>query len=1014
MIDLLNLLSSGPSDGTGLLKGTGTVTPKGNNQNGSSFDDILAKLSTQTNGGQQGNNPNHGSPSVQTQPTSQGTSAQGNTVQGSQIATNVVSQIDVAAQTEVQITETVNVSNQNQLAQLEKTIAALAMGLSRALQLSSNLLNMDPAQAQNLLVSASGGQISPADATALLSALKSLSNSLPAGENPMNLSKDQRDNLLGQALQGLLQNQQVLLAGNQNTQTDEQAASNGQVSSVLGTGTGTSVTLQVSFTDTQAAQYQQSANQASLLYVDIQNLNISVTSQGTGNTQNSKALTPDRVDALLKTLSELGAKGDQSQPVNIMTNNVQIANTADQADAMKQNMMALVQALTQAGAGQVVLQSYLTDQKNASQAQLKQSFSQNQSLESLLAVIQANTVPVTVQPVPSIEGAITPNVDQGSNGQGNQPLPGVLLATNLEQNQGQVTSTTTTNAPIDLQVINRLNNLIDQLNLLAGQGVGTPTAQDHRDVSTQVIPVNDRPLSPIVPDLNIQPATQASQDRLVVVPNLVTSQAVTQPSGANIDPQVLTVNEIVVSTTQQILTSNQQVVPGGSQVQAVNQQIEIQVDQAPPTNLTTQPNAIKTTQAIPQTPTQTISANSVTTVAGDNSIFVTNQVNNEPTIASQTQANNAVYQVLNNPLVQNTVTNTAVSTITQPSIYQAGTPTNNIVTPAYQPAGVQVIAPVSTSNAQAASVVPAGSTAVLPVAPVQSINNGQATTVLAANQSAGQTSNVVNQTPQVPMAQGLTGSVITAEAMKNQVSAQTQETAPNNTISGSAAVQQANAVTTATPEAVTAVTDLGKSAQPNALNLEDKLSANTVSNLAVMNASANVINSVQSKATENQNVSNLSNDTVANNTTNNVSLFQNVTSQIASHIAEARTVSTLSFQLIPESLGRVNVQVSLVDQSVSARIIVTNPDVKEALQQHMVDLKTALNQAGLQIDQLQVQVQGGSTNLLAQYFQYQQEGFGYRLPVDLSSALADQSQNPENASVSGVLSSRNSLVDMLV
>jgi hypothetical protein len=800
---------------------------------------------------------------------------------------------------------------------------------------------------------------------------------------------------LGQALQGLLQNQQVLLAGNQNTQTDEQAASNGQVSSVLGTGTGTSVTLQVSFTDTQAAQYQQSANQASLLYVDIQNLNISVTSQETGNTQNSKALTPDRVDALLKTLSDLGAKGDQSQPVNITTNNVQIANTADQADAMKQNMTALVQALTQAGAGQVVLQSFLTDQKNASQAQLKQSFSQVPSLESLLAVIQAHTTPETVQPVPSTEGAITKNVDQG-------------------QNQGQVTSAATTNAPIDLQVVDRLNNLIDQLNLFAGQGAGTPAAQAHQGLTTQSIPVNDRPLSPIVPDLNIQPATQASQDRLVVVPNLVTSQAVTQPSGANIDPQVLTVNEIVVSTTQQILTSNQQVVPGGSQVQAINQQINIQVDQAPPTNLTTQPNAIKTTQAIPQTPTQTISANSVTTVAGDNSIFVTNQVNNEPTIASQTQANNAVYQVLNNPLVQNTVTNTAVSTITQASIYQAGTPTNNIVTPAYQPAGVQVIAPVSTSNAQAASVVPAGSTAVLPVAPVQSINNGQATTVLAANQSAGQTSNVVNQTPQVPMAQGLTGSVITAEAMKNQVSAQTQETAPNNTISGSAAVQQANAVTTATPEAVTAVTDLGKSAQPNALNLEDKLSANTVSNLAVMNASANVINSVQSKAAENQNVSNLSNDSVANNTTNNVSLFQNVTSQIASHVAEARTVSTLSFQLIPESLGRVNVQVSLVDQSVSARIIVTNPDVKETLQQHMVDLKTALNQAGLQIDQLQVQVQGGSTNLLAQYFQYQQEGFGYRLPVDLSSALADQSQNPENASVSGVLSSRNSLVDMLV
>ncbi len=142
-------------------------------------------------------------------------------------------------------------------------------------------------------------------------------------------------------------------------------------------------------------------------------------------------------------------------------------------------------------------------------------------------------------------------------------------------------------------------------------------------------------------------------------------------------------------------------------------------------------------------------------------------------------------------------------------------------------------------------------------------------------------------------------------------------------------------------------------------------------------------------------------------------ILNQIMQQVAAQTADAKTISRLNFQLIPESLGKVTVQIALVDQSVSARIIVSNPDIREVLQTHLVDLKSALSQAGLQIDQLQVQVQGGGGNLLAQYFQYQQEGSGYRLPASWISDNGTGQQNNENASDLALFSTRTSLVNVL-
>jgi hypothetical protein len=61
---------------------------------------------------------------------------------------------------------------------------------------------------------------------------------------------------------------------------------------------------------------------------------------------------------------------------------------------------------------------------------------------------------------------------------------------------------------------------------------------------------------------------------------------------------------------------------------------------------------------------------------------------------------------------------------------------------------------------------------------------------------------------------------------------------------------------------------------------------------------------------------------------------------------------------------------------------------------------------------LQVQVQGGGGNLLAQYYQYQQEGSGYRLPASLAAGNLGP-QNVENVGDLAPLSVKTSVVNVL-
>lgn len=142
-------------------------------------------------------------------------------------------------------------------------------------------------------------------------------------------------------------------------------------------------------------------------------------------------------------------------------------------------------------------------------------------------------------------------------------------------------------------------------------------------------------------------------------------------------------------------------------------------------------------------------------------------------------------------------------------------------------------------------------------------------------------------------------------------------------------------------------------------------------------------------------------------------LVRQIADQVQAQLARTHVVSKISFQLIPESLGRVTIQVAVVDNTVSARILVAAPEVKDALQHHMVELRTSLNQAGMQIDQLQVHVQSGSQQGLAMYYQYQQEGYAADMGrVVMNDIEREQTEQTKDQPV--VAWGRMNLVNVLV
>lgn len=84
----------------------------------------------------------------------------------------------------------------------------------------------------------------------------------------------------------------------------------------------------------------------------------------------------------------------------------------------------------------------------------------------------------------------------------------------------------------------------------------------------------------------------------------------------------------------------------------------------------------------------------------------------------------------------------------------------------------------------------------------------------------------------------------------------------------------------------------------------------------------------------------------------------NIIRQIVNSMSISNTTeeSAINLQLTPESLGRMYINVSQKNSEISARIAVSNEAVKEALQTQMVNLKEALNNSGIRVNEVEITV----------------------------------------------------------
>jgi hypothetical protein len=869
------------------------------------------------------------------------------------------------------------------VASIEKTFFAMASGLANLLSQAQQLTGENSSQIQAQLVANSGGQITSAEAAQLVSAVLSFVQNLPQGQNPLDLNKQNQNQLMGQMLQQMLQNQQVAFALAPPTaiQTDNQSGAASQT--VQGTSQSnalSNVTLRFMFTDAQITQTQTAGNQNSNLFVNVQSAQLSVFTQtfedqnaptlngaGTGiasavvpnqpvlnSSANFQPIPQDKVNSILNALSQLGAQPGANLPVTIV--NPAAANQGSQDATSTQNLQSLFKVLLQAGAGPVMLQSAIIQQgTTANNPNLQAPAAVNGNPFALLgANLNTSSQSVAVQPIQPTENSGNPTINPN-------PLPVNIVAqnslplsvSNLPADQGQATANPVSsgNAKSFWSSVNfnKINDLILRFTAFIGQ----PT-------STQAVTTPQGP----------------AQIAVANSPSAITAQV-----GASVGPQASPVALSQLPDGDQQETVNNILTPGTVQLQP-----------------TLPPHASVNVLSQGETQDQTLLSQSQSENQGASTQVQSQSQASSTSVPVQTQTNINTQNTSLNPTGFNFTTlpvnNNQVST--------PFTPTTNTITPSV---GINPSTPTTPSGTAALP----GTQVVTPSQ--QIISQANLAQVVQAN-AVAQSQNTLNQaanpgisTPPVSLAQNLAGSVAAVNVF-NEGMAQNQSN-PTQTPLVANPVQPSETVPSITPQAVTAVSTLGETEKVQSVSLQDKNSfADQLSTQNPTNPSASGVFYTLGKNGEVQAVNPAGNQIPVNAQ----DLISQISNQVSTKSGELKSVSTINFQLVPENLGRMTIQVSLVDQSVSARILVTNPDVKDALQQHLVDLKTSLNQAGLQIDQLQVQVQGGGASLLSQYYQFQQEGYGSSLPTFGSTEMGNLG---ENEAVSGPLSVRKSLVNLL-
>ncbi len=1042
--ELLDSLSAKQTDTT--LNPTGVVNPSGNGagSNNNSFGQVIAKISNQQQNANN-NNPvpltaNHSattpvvSPSAVTPATS--------TAQTPSLLTGSTGANQAAQDTLLVIEKLQGVKPQD-VAAIEKAFFAMASGLANLLSQAQQLTGENSSQLQAQLVANSGGQITPAEASQLVSAVQTFVQNLPQGQNPLDLNKQDQNQLVGQMLQQMLQNQQVAfaLAPQAATQGDNQSVNTtSSISSIAQSNVLSNVTLRFMFADGQISQTSATGNQNSGVQVNFQSAGVQVLTQ-TFNTQNSlgsigsdslpqaslhsnqpilnrtvnfQPISQDTVNSILNTLSQLGAQQTTNLPVTIV--NPTVLGQGQQNAANGQNLQALFKVLLQAGAGPVMLQSSMAQQGTTANNPNSQATTQTGNLftqfsETITGSIQS----VSVQPIASAQNTENPTINQNS-------FPSALIS----QNAG--------NTPVNLKPIPQTStqptgNISNNSNLLPQNGAQTP---ENLAVSPKAVTStqgNNQTLQPQNQTAANAPNVGNAQsfwssvnfrrinDLVLRFTNFIgqSNTAVAVQSAAGQGPAPVAIANTPSAITAQVGSSvGPQAspiaiaqLPNGDQQEIVNNVLTPNTIQIQPIPI---PNAPVTTTTRIQTQDQ-IHLSQSQLSQQDASVLNQNQTPISPLASNPIQSesnqnsqNSTQTQVISSvsPLIPtNTTVNSATPLNNNPAVVTSFGTSNSVASSAN-------INPAPPSAVSGPPVLP-GTQVVTLSQPVPQSNSTQP----SQGGSIALTSNALNQaqdpglsTPPVSLAQNLSGSVaavnLFAQGIPQNQSNHTQTPITANP------VQPSGTISTATPQAVSAVTNVGASENLKPIGAQEKSPLTDL--MSSQNQPALASNGVVYTLGKNGELQSI--NPAGNQVPVNVQdLIRQISNQISGKTGDLKATSTISFQLSPENLGRMTIQVSMADQSVSARILVTNSDVRDALQQHLVDLKTSLSQSGLQIDQLQVQVQGGGASLLAQYYQYQQEGYGASLPF-----MGDTSSTEiagENEANLAPLSLRKSLVNLL-
>jgi flagellar hook-length control protein FliK len=921
-MDVLNsMLQTNPALGSS--QGANGLPSNAGNQGNNSFKNVMNQVASQNSNFQNPANSGNANPGSAAVPAS---SSQGS---------NSFESVSSVTEINIQVTETIQNSEKNPN-QVQQSLLALASGLQQLMALLTSAQTTTPEQAQNLLVSATQGAVSPQAAQAIVSAVQSFLQSLPPGQQSMLSNPAVQQSLLNQLVQNSL---------------GGQLGNSGVGSAGSGTSTSTeTLDLQMLSSNATIAEITNNGSSASAVsaqtFAEIISLAQAGSPQNTGlpnSSGESGFIQP--VNTGFTTASNQavnnGGPNPTASPLEITVQNpgVVTGNGGTSGASLSQNFNNLTELLTQAEAGQVVLSTSLKTQGGLSDNQIQSLFGQNTTLNQILNTltqsvanpVNSNLASSLIPPVTSVPESSNSAIQQTNiNTTVAQQAALFLGDVNIQTLQTSGNNATldgflalyTANSPAAFATLNNQNSQLSNTNAVQQPlaGLNSLLTSFTANSPAAVIPA----ASIAINTPNLQSSTQSPNPSSLLNPG---GSAASNLLNVNLTKTSESVNPLLAgnnapSPNVQTVTTNSRVSNG---VEIVSLQTETLT-----VNLNNNSNV---NPSISATGSQTTDAASVPPVVagGVQPLNFTNSNNSStPSTGAQpgSQGSTAVQnvQVVNQPIVGTTTLESLTATA-MPANMAMAVGTENI-----GPVVAQTVSGQKNDNVQPITPIESNSTIVQPVGPV--------------------------------LAQGVTS---------------------------------------------------GKEIE-DTFGLKNDLSSKNESLAALVNNGNDVINLSAGSSDKTSFISNIPNSNASNSGNNGVNIngiIEQLSGQVANQLGQSHTVSRLSFQLVPENLGKVTIQISLVDQSVSAKILVNNADVKEGLQNHLVDLKTALNQAGLQIDQLQVQIQGGSSSLLAQYYQYQQEGSGYGSAINLS-GLDETAENGQNTSILGAFSQRNSLVDLLI